>query len=508
MTVNLPQLRAFLAVVDAGGFSAAAAELGMSQSAVSHAVASLERELSAPLLVRAAPVRATELGARILPHARVAVSAARSVERVAADATATMTGNVLLAATPTVSQGLVPGLLRHWREGLPGVTVRTFEGDSAEVSAWLENGTADAAILIDPPSGCGVQLAVDCYRALLPRDHPLADEPFVDTRRSGGRRVPDFPQRLRSPHPYDSRPGRSAFRPHAPGAGSGDVDQHGAGRYRRDDPVRGVPFADSLRPGSGAAAAAHFASPRHGRSARPPVAPGGPYVGGVGGRASGPRRFPVVQRCAVVERFSARVTALAARSRRDGERSLASPGHSMGIAWALSGGLRPVRDAVALPAAVASAAGGRGCGGGAGRPGLRSAAEWGPLVRPGGLVPPGCRRVPPPLPRPWAAGRSRPSGFRRAVGAGSGGGRCVAPWLPPRRRRGRRRLRCPPRRTGCPRRRCRGSRGPPSTSPISPRRCRRRGRTCAAGSGGFPRSGRRRSARSGRNRTPIRKGSP
>lgn len=48
MPLNLPQLRAFLAVVDAGGFSAAAVELGMTQSAVSHAVASLERELAAP----------------------------------------------------------------------------------------------------------------------------------------------------------------------------------------------------------------------------------------------------------------------------------------------------------------------------------------------------------------------------------------------------------------------------------------------------------------------------
>ncbi|MFD1050687.1 LysR family transcriptional regulator, partial [Kibdelosporangium lantanae] len=38
MTVNLAQLRAFLAVVDEGGFSAAAPALGISQSAVSHAV--------------------------------------------------------------------------------------------------------------------------------------------------------------------------------------------------------------------------------------------------------------------------------------------------------------------------------------------------------------------------------------------------------------------------------------------------------------------------------------
>ncbi|MGW7576460.1 LysR family transcriptional regulator [Streptomyces sp. NPDC054765] len=182
MTVNLPQLRALLAVVDAGGFSAAAAELGISQSAVSHAVAALERELAAPLLVRAAPARPTALGERVLPHARIALSAARSVEQIAAEATATMSGTVRLAATPTVCQGLVPGLLRHWAADQPRVTVRVFEGDSAESTAWLEDGTADAAILIDPPPGPGVQLALDCYRALLPRDHPLADEPLVDLR--------------------------------------------------------------------------------------------------------------------------------------------------------------------------------------------------------------------------------------------------------------------------------------------------------------------------------------
>ncbi|MWA15682.1 LysR family transcriptional regulator [Streptomyces sp. BA2] len=180
MTVNLPQLRAFLAVVEAGGFSAAADELGMSQSAVSHAVASLERELTAPLLVRATPVRTTALGERILPHARTALAAARSVEQVAAEAAETMTGTVRLACTPTVCQGLIPGLLRHWADDQPRVTVRAFEGDSAEVSAWLADGVADAAVVIDPPPGTGIHLADDHYRAVLPRDHPLADEPRVD----------------------------------------------------------------------------------------------------------------------------------------------------------------------------------------------------------------------------------------------------------------------------------------------------------------------------------------
>lgn len=180
MTVNLPQFRAFLAVVEAGGFSAAADELGMSQSAVSHAVASLERELTAPLLVRSTPVRTTALGERILPHARTALAAARSVQEIAAEAAETMTGTVRLACTPTVCQGLIPGLLRQWADDQPRLTVRAFEGDSTEVASWLAAGVADAAIVIDPPPGPGIHLAEDHYRAVLPRDHPLADEPSLD----------------------------------------------------------------------------------------------------------------------------------------------------------------------------------------------------------------------------------------------------------------------------------------------------------------------------------------
>ncbi|GAA3168361.1 MULTISPECIES: LysR family transcriptional regulator [Streptomyces] len=177
MSVNFPQLRAFLAVVEAGGFGAAADELGVSQSAVSHAVAALERELGGPLLVRAAPARPTVLGRRALPHARAALAAVGALERIAADGEGALRGTVRLAATPTVRRGLLPDLLRHWRAELPGVTVRVFEGDSGELADWLESGTADAAVLVDPPPGPGLALATDGYRALLPRDHPLANEP-------------------------------------------------------------------------------------------------------------------------------------------------------------------------------------------------------------------------------------------------------------------------------------------------------------------------------------------
>ncbi|MFB7615961.1 LysR substrate-binding domain-containing protein [Kitasatospora sp. NPDC056181] len=180
--VNLAQLRALIAVADAGGFGAAAAELGISQSAVSHAVAALERTLGAPVLHRTAPARPTPLGEQILPHARTAVASAAAVRTIATRHSGGLTGTVRLAAPTTVCQGLLPGLLRDWRAAHPRLTVSVFEGEDDELAVWLEAGTVDAAVLVDadpvPPGS--VALGADSMHALLRRDHPLAGEPAVD----------------------------------------------------------------------------------------------------------------------------------------------------------------------------------------------------------------------------------------------------------------------------------------------------------------------------------------
>ncbi|MFB6888541.1 LysR family transcriptional regulator [Kitasatospora sp. NPDC056327] len=180
--VNLAQLRALVAVTDTGGFGSAAAELGVSQSAVSHTVAALERMLGAPVLHRGSPVRPTPLGERILPHARTAVASAAAVRSIATHHHGGLTGTVRLAAPTTVCQGLLPGLLCDWRAEHPRLTVRVFEGEDDELGVWLEAGTVDAAVLVDadPPPPGAVALGADSMHALLRRDHPLAGEAAVD----------------------------------------------------------------------------------------------------------------------------------------------------------------------------------------------------------------------------------------------------------------------------------------------------------------------------------------
>ncbi|GAA2740346.1 MULTISPECIES: LysR family transcriptional regulator [Kitasatospora] len=180
--LNLAQLRALVAVADHGGFGAAAAELGISQSAVSHAVAALERALGAPVLHRTTPARTTPLGTRILPHARTAVTATAAVRTIATSHSGGLTGTVRLAAPATVCQGLLPGLLREWRTAHPRLTVQIFEGEDDELGVWLEAGTVDAAVLVDadPAPAGAVPLGSDAMHAVLRRDHPLADQPAID----------------------------------------------------------------------------------------------------------------------------------------------------------------------------------------------------------------------------------------------------------------------------------------------------------------------------------------
>ena len=190
MALNLAQLRAFLAVVDEGGFGTAADALGITQSAVSHAVAALERTLGHPVLVRRGKARPTAFGAEVLAHARVALAASVAITALAARRGGAARGTIKLAAPPTVCQGLLPDLMARWEAEFPHVRLRVFEGEDDEVAEWLANGTVEMAVVVDPPTGHGVLVGEDAFHALVRTDHPLAgvgevhvadlaDDPFL-----------------------------------------------------------------------------------------------------------------------------------------------------------------------------------------------------------------------------------------------------------------------------------------------------------------------------------------
>ncbi|SMQ14352.1 DNA-binding transcriptional regulator, LysR family [Streptomyces sp. Ag82_O1-12] len=181
MSLGLRQLRAFVAVVDAGGFTSASDEIGLTQSAVSHAVAALEREIGAALISRGRDgVRLTGLGERILVHARAALRQVELIEEEAAAVRGLRRGRLRIGGFPSACQ-LLPPLIAELRRIHPGIEVALWEGTDQEVAQWLADGLIDLGMRasLAPPAASDLVLAADRMVAVVDKRHPLAAEPDV-----------------------------------------------------------------------------------------------------------------------------------------------------------------------------------------------------------------------------------------------------------------------------------------------------------------------------------------
>ncbi len=190
--MNLSQLRILIAVAEAGSVSAAVETTGITQSGMSQALAALEEDLGAKLLVRQRHgVALTALGERVLHHAQAVASHLDAIRREARVGGSLESGSLRLAAFPSVFATVLPPLLRRFRTRYPEIALVVLETDDREVEIWLADGAIDLGVVLNPDAGGdAVPLGQDAWIALLPAAHPLArhrqvtldrlaSEPFV-----------------------------------------------------------------------------------------------------------------------------------------------------------------------------------------------------------------------------------------------------------------------------------------------------------------------------------------
>lgn len=129
---ELRHLAALVAVADEGSFGRAAARLGYTQSSVSQQIAALEKVAGGPVFDRPGgpkPVRLTPLGAVLLEHAREllarAGAMAEAVERFRAG-----DGRIDIGTFQSVSNVLLPQVIRELRDAHPGCDIRLFEEET------------------------------------------------------------------------------------------------------------------------------------------------------------------------------------------------------------------------------------------------------------------------------------------------------------------------------------------------------------------------------------------
>ncbi|MFF5103390.1 LysR family transcriptional regulator [Streptomyces sp. NPDC000134] len=139
--MDLDTVRTFVVAVDAGQFREAAAELAVTQQAVSKRISALERDLGVRLFTR------TPRGARLTIDGQAFLPHARELLRVADRAVASVrTGSRPLRVDVIASRSAQAGLLRDFHRAHPGVdldVVMLFDIDTAVTA--IRSGTIDAS---------------------------------------------------------------------------------------------------------------------------------------------------------------------------------------------------------------------------------------------------------------------------------------------------------------------------------------------------------------------------
>jgi DNA-binding transcriptional LysR family regulator len=170
------------AVAEHGSFSAAALELGYTQSAVSQHVAALEREARVTLIERGLrPVAPTPAGRQLLEDAQPGLEHLERAERRLRELADLRGGCVRVGAFPSAHAALVPPAFAAFRRAHPGVAVVLEELEPSAAAPALRSGAVDLAVVytvggrppeLGPPIALRV-MGADPLAVALPPGHRL-----------------------------------------------------------------------------------------------------------------------------------------------------------------------------------------------------------------------------------------------------------------------------------------------------------------------------------------------
>lgn len=184
--MELSWCRSFLAVLEHGGFLAAANATHRAQSRVSAHVASLEKAIGERLLNRDVhPPTLTVAGEAFLPHARAAVADWQAGMAAVAWTGGRVRGTVSVGSIPSVNSEILAPAIARIMDDYPGVTFEVHEGPNS----WLDDSLAHRVVelMIRPmfeESGLvNVRrelLFEDRFVVVVPRDHRFAGRDSIE----------------------------------------------------------------------------------------------------------------------------------------------------------------------------------------------------------------------------------------------------------------------------------------------------------------------------------------
>ncbi len=142
--MTLEQLRIFVAVAQREHLTRAAADLNLTQSAVSAAISALETRHATQLFDRIGRrIALTQAGRLFLIEARAVLAQAAAAEAVLADLAGLKRGALTLAASQTIGNYWLPAVMARFRADYPGISMSLEIGNTETVGAMVRSGVVE-----------------------------------------------------------------------------------------------------------------------------------------------------------------------------------------------------------------------------------------------------------------------------------------------------------------------------------------------------------------------------
>lgn len=182
--MTLLSYQVFKTVAEMNSFRKAADVLGLTPSAISHTIASMEKELGFSVLNRGkAGVTLTSYGAHLMPYVNAVLNSDESLQQAVSEFKGLKQGTVRIGCFSSACTNFIPSVITSFRETYPAISIEIFQGTYDDVSYWIRNGIADLGFLSTSSAG---DLPIEpFYRdpllCIVPKDYEKQDDSPVMT---------------------------------------------------------------------------------------------------------------------------------------------------------------------------------------------------------------------------------------------------------------------------------------------------------------------------------------
>ncbi|MEB6478941.1 LysR family transcriptional regulator [Acinetobacter vivianii] len=180
--MTLTQLEIFSKLAELKNFTLTAQQLNISQSAISHALKSLEKKWETQLFYRNNnEVELTVAGQGLLPYVNEMLNVSTIIHQQVMDLKGFKTGSLRIGSFGASSSNvLLPLILENFSREYPEIDVLIYEGTDKEVLQWIDERKVDLGFVVLPETRFDTFAVLeDIFVALIPKHLPIAQQSVV-----------------------------------------------------------------------------------------------------------------------------------------------------------------------------------------------------------------------------------------------------------------------------------------------------------------------------------------